>query len=282
MFKWFNPSNGSLGPLTQRVSKKNKWGDGFPSSQALADELEDALAFINTEKQFIYFLPRLRQSANQCDETLSEVFVAYYLTHYKGFQIVSWRPRGAPSTKGGYTEGEYEISLQQGPMIFVEVKSPGWESELSLSERKAGRDKLPKHQHGQCGTYNAEKEVLRIAREAMGKFTDAQPNLLVICDDLRVTPFWTPEPVLKRRIMEWLGTPPSVPLGGLLLFHWYSAFGASKVQYLTYYFENPLAKGQAWEIPVNASQLFTSANRLLSPTGSFWQPRPHRYGEDRE
>ena len=165
--------------------------------------------------------------------------------------------------------------MQQGPPIFVEVKSPGWESELSPSERKAGRDKLPKHQ-GQGGTYNAEKEILRIAKEAMGKFTNAQPNLLVIYDDLRVTPFWTPEPMLKRRIMEWLGTQASVPLGGLLLFHMQSDFGASKIQYFTYYLENPLAKGQAWEIPVNASQFFTAENRLLSPIGRFWQPRPHR------
>jgi hypothetical protein len=274
MFKWFDLTNASLGPLTHRVFKKNKWGDGYPSYQALADELEDALTFIDAEKQFSSFLPRLRQPANQRDETLAEVFVAYYLTHYKGFRIVSWRPQGAPSKKGGYTEGEFEISLQQGSPVFVEVKSPGWESELSSSERKAGRDKLPKHQHGQGGSYSAEKEVLRIAKEAMGKFTNTKPNLLVICDDLRVTPFWTPEPVLKRRIMEWLGTPSSVPLGGLLLFRMRSEAGASEVQYLTYYFENPLAKGQAWEIPVNASQLFTSDNKLLSPIGSSSQPQP--------
>lgn len=274
MFKWSDrPSNVSLGPLTQRVFKRNKWGDGYPSYQALADELEKALAFINAEKQFTRFLPRLRQPANQRDEALSEVFVAYYLISYKEFRIVSWEPQGAPSKKGGSTAGEYEISLQQGPPIFVEVKSPGWESELSPSERKAGRDKLPKHQHGQSGSYNAEKEVLRIAREAMGKFTNTQPNLLVICDDLRVSPFWTPEPVLKRRIMEWLGSQSSVPLGGLLLFRMRSDTEASKVQYFTYYFENPLAKGETWEIPADASQLFTSDNRLLSPSSSFWQPQ---------
>lgn len=264
MFKWFDPSNVSLGPLTQRIFKKNRWGDGYPSYQALADELENALTFTDAEKQFTYFLPRLRQPASQRDETLSEIFVAYYLIHYKGFRIASWRPQGAPSKKGGNTEGEYEISLQQGPPIFVEVKSPGWESELSSLERKAGRDKLPKHQHGHHGSYNAEKEVLRIAREAMEKFTNTRPNLLVVCDDLRVSPFWTPEPTLKMRIMEWLGTPPSVPLGGLLLFRMRDV-EASKVQYFTYYFENPLARGQAWGIPADVSQLFTSDNRLLSP-----------------
>jgi hypothetical protein len=83
MFKWFDrPSAVSLGPLTQRVVKKNQWGDGSPSYQALAYELEKALAFINAEKQFTHFLPRLRQPAAQRDETLSEVCVAYYLTHY--------------------------------------------------------------------------------------------------------------------------------------------------------------------------------------------------------
>jgi hypothetical protein len=47
--------------------------------------------------------------------------------------------------------GEYLIDTPEGQHVFVEVKSPGWEGELSDEERTAGRAKQPKYQQEEGG-----------------------------------------------------------------------------------------------------------------------------------
>lgn len=85
--------------------------------------------------------------------------------------------------------GEFSIMAPEGCSVFTEVKSRGWESELSDAERLAGRTKLPKYLDGEGGAFaNWEK-----MRECIGspktypKFASTQPNLLVIADNLFVS-----------------------------------------------------------------------------------------------
>lgn len=221
MFSWKTESKAKLGPLTQRVLKRARWQEAFPCSQEIADEFEDALKFLEQEKQFERFLAKLRPSDLARDSALAEIFVAYYLSHYKHFSIMSWEPEGVhdPHKESPYL-GEFEISKTGGPPIFVEVKGPNWRAELSDAERANNRDKLPKSVLGQGGSFRAEEEVLRIARHAMYKFRSDCPNLLIVVSDLKVSPFRTPEAALKYRISSFLGKPESTPLGGLLLFDW--------------------------------------------------------------
>jgi len=53
---------------------------------------------------------------------------------------VQWEP---PGLNGKF--GEFNISTLEQKSVFVEVKNPGWEAELSVAEGQAGRAKQPKY-----------------------------------------------------------------------------------------------------------------------------------------
>lgn len=53
---------------------------------------------------------------------------------------MGWEPLGNDGARG-----EYSVAHEGEDSIFVEVKSPGWEGELGLEERLAGRTKKPKY-----------------------------------------------------------------------------------------------------------------------------------------
>jgi hypothetical protein len=70
--------------------------------------------------------------------------------------------------------------------VFTEVKSPGWEGELTQAERLAGRTKLPKYIEGDGGPFANWNGMRDCIRDAYGKFTPNERNLLVIADDFFV------------------------------------------------------------------------------------------------
>jgi hypothetical protein len=74
-----------------------------------------------------------------------------------------------------------------GQPVFVEVKSPGWEAELSLDEIKAGRTKAPKYVQGDGRSVAPWLQTRECVKRAYHKFTDNQPNLLLIADDFHVS-----------------------------------------------------------------------------------------------
>lgn len=106
-----------------------------------------------------------------------------YLLHHSKFPIVQWEPPGL-----GGKVGEYLIASSEGQRVFVEVKSPGWEGELSDSARSAGRAKQPKYQRGEGGSFGNWEPLQKClaSHRTYPKFAPTQPNLLVIADDLRV------------------------------------------------------------------------------------------------
>jgi hypothetical protein len=124
--------------------------------------------------------PISKGRAHQRDEALAELRTAFFFSR-NGFPIVQWDPPGASGAVG-----EYLLSANGHP-VFTEVKSPGWEAELSEEERKAGRTKKPKYVHGDARAVAPWLQTRECIERAYHKFKDDQSNLLVIADDFHVS-----------------------------------------------------------------------------------------------
>jgi hypothetical protein len=171
-----------LGTYASNLFSPPLWTDDYPAGRKWADELEKLLAFADSQGQIEKYLPRLHTNRNnQRDEALNELRVAFYL-HRSGFPITTWEPAGNHGRVG-----EYTILSPESVYIFTEVKSRGWESELTQAERLAGRTQLPKYIDGDGGAYANWKGVRDCIAAAYDKFTDHEPNLLVIADDFFVS-----------------------------------------------------------------------------------------------
>src|SRR5262245_59335252 len=172
----------TFGPLTSTVLDRARWRgqDEFPSSQEWADEVERIFSFADARGQFTRpYLSRLIASTSQRDSALEELRVAFFFER-NSFRITEWGPRGG--------RGEFMVS---GPSaireIFVEVKSPGWESELTRQELDAGRKALPKYINGEARWFDPINSIRLVIKKAYPKFRPDQSNLLVIADDLFVS-----------------------------------------------------------------------------------------------
>ncbi len=157
--------------------------DDYPTSPTVADEHERWLGFVDENGELDRFLPRLRDRARQRDETLAEIKVGYFLDKNCGLPICVWGPPGA-----GKTFGEYLVGLPDGRQMFVEVKAPGWESEVVKAEgHRSARLAKPKHIHAEAGSTAPWKSVRDSVSKAYPKMPDDKPTLLVLCDDLPVS-----------------------------------------------------------------------------------------------
>jgi hypothetical protein len=155
--------------------------DEYPAHQEWADELERLLEFAVSQGQFKRFQdPISKGRAHQRDEALAELRTAFFLAR-NGSRITQWDPPGASGTVGEY------LLDANGQPVFVEVKSPGWEAELAADEIKAGRTKEPKYVQGDGRAVAPWLQVRECIRRAYHKFTDNQPNLLLIADDFHVS-----------------------------------------------------------------------------------------------
>ncbi len=95
---------------------------------------------------------------------------------------MQWEPPGLNGKVG-----EYLVGTPEGLCVFVEVKSPGWEGELSEDERLGGRTKQPKYDKAESFAVGNYKSLRRcIASEkTYPKFTPTQSNLLIVADDFK-------------------------------------------------------------------------------------------------
>lgn len=171
-----------FGPVARRLLSPDHWTDEYPAWPAWGRELDALLLFADEQGRLPHFLPRLESRNTQRDEALSELRVAYLLHHCQ-FPIVQWEPPGL-----NRKVGEYLIITAEGQHVFVEVKSPGWEGELSEEELRAGRAKLAKYHQRDGGAIGNWRPLRRcIASErTYPKFVPTLPNLLIVADDLRV------------------------------------------------------------------------------------------------
>ncbi len=173
-----------LGPLTNNLVRRSSetWGDLYPSCQGYADECEALLEFIIERGQFDRFLSRLTSRRQQRDEALNEIRTAY-LMESLGYPVVAWEPIDAAPYNV-----EFSVDLGAGfSPGYVEVKSPGWEGELTPEERKAGRKDMDKYIDMEARAASPVGKIRETVEKAARKFSGEFPSLLVILDDFFVS-----------------------------------------------------------------------------------------------
>ncbi len=198
------PDTVRLGPLSRQLLSGSRWQgmDCFPAWQDWADDVEDVLTFLQRQGRLEAFLAVIQkvQTPQHRDASLAEARGAFFLARC-GFRIVQWEPPGEGSNKG-----EVMVSLADSPDIFVEIKQPGWQGEhwprmvaqrrilspqaKQRSFARTNQDKYLGREGGPVGSHLAAMDVVR--RNALPKLTDRCPNLVIVLDDLRVTPVGLP------------------------------------------------------------------------------------------
>jgi hypothetical protein len=177
-------SSVQIGAYTRVMANDAKWRrqDEFPSHQRVADELERLLRFADGINCFEALLPRLRGNTRERSSVLGELLAAFYLQR-RAFQILGRDPAG----RSGKT-GDWSVGFWGGSPLFVEVKVPDWEAELSDEERKQGRKDLGKYVDLEARGV-APFDVLMdvIGRNAAPKLLANTPNLIVTADNLFVS-----------------------------------------------------------------------------------------------
>src|SRR5439155_9681919 len=101
----------------------------------------------------------------------------------------------------------------------------------------------------------------------MPKFSADRPNLLVVADDLFVSPLKAPAAYLDGHITSGLEKPEYDNLGAVLLFRASQPLEDS-VRYYTRLIENPRAKDKPWTLPAKAIEILVAAQALpkIPPT----------------
>jgi len=185
------------------------------------------LTFAKKRGALNLFWPRLRAKKQQRDEALNEIRVAYFLD-LLGYSVVDWEPIDVGNRK---LECTVAIPDQR---LLVEVKSPGWEAELSEEQRAAGRANEPKYRENviEGGAAGPVQVIRKAAKKALEKFSGNHPSLVVISDDCFVN------------LTEWGWGPLTMALTqnalggygpGLFLQPEYSAIGAVCLFQIVYY-----------------------------------------------
>lgn len=220
----------TLGRLTALLKSEASWRDEFPAWQEYADECETVLAFLRERNALDRFWPRLRAKRQQRDEAFNEIRVAYFLNSV-GHPVVVWEPVDVVDRKL-----EYAVAIPDQRML-VEVKSPGWEAELSDEQRAAGRANESKYRENviEGGPAGPVQVIRRAVEKALPKFSGNHPSLVVISDDCFVN------------LTEWGWGPPTMALtqnafggygSGLFLNPDYSTIGAACLFRAVSYLEN--------------------------------------------
>jgi hypothetical protein len=259
------PSFLNLGPLTQKIAYKAKWltQDDFPGSQVWADDVERVLSFVLAEGQFERFLPRLNDDRRSRNSALAEIRAAFFF-HRNSFRILSWEPK---STTGKL--GDLEIQWFDTGPIFVEIKGPDWQGELSDSEKMGERKTQLKYLDMEARFVDPASQVLKVIESnAIPKFSRDRSNLVVIVDDLFISPVGLPG--LESQVQAELARAEFAILGGVLFLK--ADWWAGSIEYRIQFVSNPNALSQcALPFPVTEGFLASSQHDE--------QQRVRRYSE---
>ncbi len=169
-------------PLLYEIAQSARWfgTDAFPFCIEWADEHETWLRFIKDEGVLDRYLPRLRALKTQRDETFAEISPIYFFAKHAALPPAVWEPLGANGKRG-----EVLLALPNGVRMFVEVKSPGWETEIIKAQgRDSPRLKQEKYIGGE-GRWTAPWAAVRAKiANAYPKMPASLQTLLVINGDL--------------------------------------------------------------------------------------------------
>ncbi|MFQ5729708.1 MAG: hypothetical protein ACE5GN_05045 [Waddliaceae bacterium] len=96
--------------------------------------------------------------------------------------------------------GDLEISWRGTEPLFLEVKCPRWEGELEENERQSGRKEQHKYLNAEVRSMGPVERVVYVVRKALPKFDTANVNLVVVVDDLFLSPLDIPNNVVAARL----------------------------------------------------------------------------------
>jgi hypothetical protein len=111
--------------------------------------------------------------------------------------------------------GDLSVSWRDGAAIFVEVKGPGWESELSDDERKGVRRIQGKYVDGEARSIDSVGPVLRAIDKSLPKLAAGRANIVAIVDDLFSSPTSLPEGWLEHSVQEHIARPEAHVVSGV-------------------------------------------------------------------
>jgi hypothetical protein len=248
-------------PLSDRLLREARWvgRDRYATRPEHLAELEKLLEFLQSQNRLDSFLPRLTSPRTaQRDEALEEIRVARFMT-VRDFPVVEWEPPGA-----GNSFGEFSVEAGASQPMFVEVKSPGWENQLSQEQRLAGRTQHEKYQDLIGGPDDPWRPIRLSINKAYPKFLPNRANLLVIADDRFVSlPSWGTLPAdqalfIKSTALDgevgYFTTSRFENLGGVALFQ--AEFEVLRgLQYTFLLFPNPMAL-EASALPIHFIKAF--------------------------
>jgi hypothetical protein len=266
-----------IGPLTTKLIAGAKWryADAFPAPQVYANDVEAVLEFLQSVNRREAFVAKVQKEnrPGKRDNLLAEARAAFWLGQ-NGLQITGWEPEG----EGGKT-GEFSCTFESSPTIFVEVKQPGWQSELMpsrsserrrlteeekrrrLARKEQGKFILGQAEGGAVGSHAAAMDVVR--RNVLPKLTENCPNLAIVVDDFHFSPVGLPN--LSTFVEREFSCPAHDPedaedrfsyerLGGVLFLN-VQAMNGQPVDYLVKYVPNPGVIA-ACALPPSVNSLF--------------------------
>lgn len=207
------PINVKLGTLTRAILDGAVWREKhpFPAHQAWADEIERVLAFLEMQGQFGRFQSRLR--AWERDGAMAEARAGFYF-HRNGFRILAWEPVAVAGIPG-----DIEIVWRDTEALFLEVKCPSWEGELEKEEIQAGRTERPKHINAEGRAIDPVERVMYVVGKALPKFSPDRANLVVVVDDLFVSPLDLPTTFVSGRLAGELADARYSTVSGVFLLN---------------------------------------------------------------
>jgi hypothetical protein len=204
------------------------------------------------------FCPAFQARESERDGAFAEARVGFFF-HRNGFHIRTWEPEAVPGRPG-----DIEISWHDTEPIFIEVKGPGCKGELLADQRKNGRNNLPKYINAEWRTIDPIERVAYAVGKALPKFATNRANLVVVVDDLFVSPLDLPTEHLRANIVKVIAEAQYRLIGGVLLFNpvSYDDF----VEYRKFYVANA---GADHPLPEQVHEGLTIGN--LDPSGPRWR-----------
>ena len=253
------PDKVKLGPLTRAILDKAEWRESskYPAFQEWADEAERLFAFLQAQGIFERFLPRLCAREREKTAAMAEARAGFFF-HRNGFRILRWEPEEVTGRPG-----DLDIQWRNSEAIFVEVKAPDWEGELTERERRDGRKDLPKYINAEVRAIAPQERVLYAIAKATPKLAEHRANLVVVVDDLFVSPVEMLKDHLSAAVANHLADPERCLVGGVLLINPVS-FG-QYVEYRKYFMPNVSAKHP---LPKVVTEGLTAGNN--DPQGPRW------------
>jgi hypothetical protein len=165
---------------------------------------------------------------------LAEARTGRFLRDHQ-FQILEWEPASATGFPG-----DLLVQLGESASIFVEVKAPDWQGELTSEERLGVRKQHGKFLHAEARAVGLCEMPLRVIEEnALKKFTHDRPNLAVVVDDLFSSPAEA-RGVIEWQIDQFFRKPEVQCLGGILFLLVECPAGRG-VRYISNFYDNRAA-----------------------------------------